>query len=431
MASVIFQLRDRKSTKETPIMMLFNFGYYEIEKNTGKKKYKFLKVATGEKVNPKYWNDKKYRVKGSKEFPLYYDINKRLDSIETKIKQIHNSFKEDRVKVTPSILKKEFEKWLKGDTDKVTLFQFVEKFIEDTKSGKRTYRGKKLSPNMSSSYIGTLKHLKGYTESRNVSLDFEGITLDFYYDFIDYLYKNTKISSPNGLYTHIKNIKLFMGESHILKLHQNLDFKNKNFTKPAVECDEIYLTDEEIDKIYNLDLSNNKKLEISRDFFIVGCKIALRKSDFTQIRKENYVEIDGTKCLKMRQKKTDNMVVIPLSPLVIGIFEKYDFNLIYPYSNSSINTHLKVIGKMAGIDQEIQKREFVKGKPVNKVYKKYELITSHSGRRSACTNLYKKGVPTQTIMLLSGHTNEATLRKYIRVDEKDHLNILLKAGIAD
>jgi integrase len=51
---------------------------------------------------------------------------------------------------------------------------------------------------------------------------------------------------------------------------------------------------------------------------------------------------------------------------------------------------------------------------------KYDLITSHTGRRSFCTNMYKRGLPTLMIMSISGHKTEKSFLKYIKVRQEEH-----------
>ena len=45
---------------------------------------------------------------------------------------------------------------------------------------------------------------------------------------------------------------------------------------------------------------------------------------------------------------------------------------------------------------------------------KYELMSSHTGRRSFCTNFYNEGVAIAAIMSISGHQTEKEFRKYIK-----------------
>ncbi len=47
---------------------------------------------------------------------------------------------------------------------------------------------------------------------------------------------------------------------------------------------------------------------------------------------------------------------------------------------------------------------------------KWELVSSHTGRRSGITNLYKTGLlDSREIMSISGHKSEAVYKEYIKI----------------
>ena len=85
---------------------------------------------------------------------------------------------------------------------------------------------------------------------------------------------------------------------------------------------------------------------------------------------------------------------------------------------NDFNKLIKGIAKEAGIVEEIiitQKRGVER---IDTTYKKYDLIASHTCRRSFCTNEYLKSTPTLFIMKISGHRTERNFLKYIKVDEQ-------------
>ena len=55
---------------------------------------------------------------------------------------------------------------------------------------------------------------------------------------------------------------------------------------------------------------------------------------------------------------------------------------------------------------------------------KYQLVSSHTARRSFATNAYKSGVPTIAIMKITGHTKESTFLKYIKVSAQENADML-------
>ncbi len=110
-----------------------------------------------------------------------------------------------------------------------------------------------------------------------------------------------------------------MGEAVDLKLTANLEFKHDKFTISEVATDAVYLSENELAKLYSFDFSNYKKLDQVRDLFIFGCYVELRFSDYSTIKKENIVNIDGDLFIKVITEKTEELVIIPCNPIVLEI----------------------------------------------------------------------------------------------------------------
>ncbi|KPK87356.1 MAG: hypothetical protein AMS27_02670 [Bacteroides sp. SM23_62_1] len=85
---------------------------------------------------------------------------------------------------------------------------------------------------------------------------------------------------------------------------------------------------------------------------------------------------------------------------------------------NDFNKLIKDIAKEARIDEEIIITQKRGAERIDKTFKKFELIASHTCRRSFCTNEYLKGTPALFIMKISGHRTERNFLKYIKVDEQ-------------
>lgn len=187
------------------------------------------------------------------------------------------------------------------------------------------------------------------------------------------------------------------------------------------EVDSIYLTVEELDAMRALDLSKKIGLEKVRDLFIIGCYTGLRFSDLKAIQKENIITSQGVKILKIKTQKTTKLVEVPINPIVEEILAKYGGVPPKVISNQRTNDHLKIIGKSSGINQEYPLTTFREGKQRHVEHKlKYELITTHTARRSFATNSYKAGVSTIDIMRITGHRTEEQFMKYLRLSNEEH-----------
>lgn len=98
--------------------------------------------------------------------------------------------------------------------------------------------------------------------------------------------------------------------------------------------------------------------------------------------------------------------------LIISKFKSFNFTQRVKY--------IKKICKEAKINEIVEGSKLDKDlmRKVKKDYKKWELITSHIGRRSFATNFYGK-IPTPLIMSATGHTTEKSFLNYIGKSHTD------------
>ncbi len=108
---------------------------------------------------------------------------------------------------------------------------------------------------------------------------------------------------------------------------------------------------------------------------------------------------------------------IPIHPIVQEILDKRKGELPKKMPNQHINYALKEIGKIAGLDEQVEKRSTKGGQSKTETFKKYELICTHTGRRSFCTNAYRAGVVAQDIMTISSHKTERSFMLYLKLGE--------------
>lgn len=371
-------------------------------------------MSTGEKVLPTDWDSIQHRAKGKQ----YSDLNFWLDKIDNDAKTIFRNFNVENIvpnaQMVQEILKRKIDNTpepAKPIEIKLTFVKFIEQYIEETKAVRKHETIK--------AYKTTLNHLLNYSRLYDKKVDFENIDLDFYYGFTDYISKDLG-NAKNTVAKHIKTIKSFLNEATDRGLNQNLSFRTKSFKKVTEQVDKIYLTIDEIQKIYQLDLSKTKTKEFVRDLFVISCYTGLRYSDLIRIRKEDL----GKGKLNMRTTKTDQKVVIPIAPIVDTILKKYNYTLPKEISNQKMNQILKEIGEMAELNEDVVITKTEGGRRIQKTFKKYELISAHCGRRSFATNAYKSGMHSISIMKITGHTSEKTFLGYIRISQEENAELL-------
>lgn len=405
MSKARFKLKEPNSKSETLIYLQF---YYQ---------YKEFKYSTGEKIHPKFWNKELQRVKNTKNFPEYPEFNARLDKIENAINNAFRILLNDNIQPNNNLLRKEFEIQLsEGILRKRTdsLFEFIEQFINENINVKKQ--------STVCVYKSTFKHIQNYSKSINQNIDFNFIDLSFYNNFTKYLSQDLKMSN-NTIGKHIKTLKTFLNEATERGLNQNLDYKKRKFKTLKEDSDKVYLSMNELKIIGDLDLSKKQNLERVRDLFLLGCFTGLRFSDFSQIKKEN---IDNEKSIiKITTQKTKEKVTIPIHPLVKNILAKYNNTLPKALTNQNMNKCLKEIAELARIDKPIECTITKAGILQKNTFPKYELITTHTARRSFATNLYLADVPSISIMKITGHRTEKSFLKYIKVTQEQNADKLL------
>ena len=104
-------------------------------------------------------------------------------------------------------------------------------------------------------------------------------------------------------------------------------FDNTAFRGFSSKSFSVYLTESELDKIYNIDLSKQPELDIVRDAFCVLCETALRISDYPKADQNIKTDEDGTKLLCITQQKTGKSIIIPVSVRLQEILKKYNGSL--------------------------------------------------------------------------------------------------------
>ncbi len=377
-----------------------------------------LFYSFGQMCKPIDWDKGKQRVKkkdattGDGKFAL----NDLLDNLQRICEKTYNESLKDGIPAA-EVLKKAMEDFINQnhyDASKPTLFTLAQRFID----GEIKVKGKDKSPGSLSNYHAVTQHLKAYEKYSKNPLNFESITLDFFYKYVTFLgtLKNQKKEpiSPNTIAKDIRIIKVFMGEAVDLGYTTNMAFKHKKFTYSEVETEEVYLNEKELHKLYKFKIENNK-LEQVRDLFIFGAWVGLRFSDFSAIKPENIVNEDGELFIKMITQKTQEPVIIPTNPVIMEIFEKYSHNLNKlpkTLSNQKFNDYIKEACKLAGMTEKGR----LSTKPEMMLY---EAIASHTARRSFATNIYLQGFPTLDLMKITGHRTEKAFMKYIRVSKLD------------
>ncbi|WP_321519507.1 phage integrase SAM-like domain-containing protein [uncultured Bacteroides sp.] len=416
MATIKFYLKRPKSDKPTAIYFLMNYGAYTIQSN-GNKKYLPLKYYTNETILPEKWDFETGlpiapTAKNKRTNAIEYkEMKTVLEKVESTAKDVLRRLENDGIQPTNDILTKELDMLLKGykdvalESNRKDLLSFISSYIDKSEHKPNTLKG----------YKQTKRELDAFAKLKGKRIFFNDVDLDFYMDFVEFL--TDKTYAPNTIGTRIKDLKMFMNESYERGLHTNLDFKKKRFSKPREDTFSIYLTLEELDMIYKKDFSNNKKLEKVRDLFLIGCYTGLRFSDLSRLTSDN---IGEDRTITMKTIKTGANVVIPVHSVVLQILSKYNNELPKVPSNQKFNEYIKDVAEASEIKEEILISKTKGSLNYEEPMPKYKLVTSHTARRSFATNAYLSGVPSISIMKITGHKTEAAFMRYIKISAKEN-----------
>ena len=334
--------------------------------------------------------------------------------------------------------------------NRMTLMKFIDKYIEEVSNGGRqTVNGTNYSPNTVKSIKQALTQFRNFCKWSNKEYDFDDIDMQFYYDFTAYLKKELKdrkgnvikkAYNVNSVGKCIKELKVVMYTAESEGHHKNDVWKDKRFKGTRIDVDSIYLTKDDLAAIQAADLSKyDKGHEWARDIFMAGVWTAQRVSDYNNISKDQIethtkrwiedvpdpehpgqtkpeIRTREIMFINIRQQKTGAKVSIPVSSELRTILEKYDFQLPH-LEDQVINRYLKDICKCAGLTEDVEIVETTGGNPVRVRKPKYELVHTHTARRTGATLMYLSGMDVYDIIKITGHTSPVMLRKYIKADK--------------
>ena len=240
-------------------------------------------------------------------------------------------------------------------------------------------------------------------------------------------YAKEKKYAENTAQRHLNFIKTICFHARYMGVstHHQLD----KLSLPKKDVTHIYLTPRELQLIKESYLPHNY-LENARDWLLISCYTGQRVSDFLTFDKKMIKENGEIRLLEFRQQKTKKLMAIPILKEVEEILEKRNGEFPRKISSQKYNDYIKIVCKHAGLNMRCTGKKRVciapKGrKPLKTDYRdvlgefeKWELVTSHIGRRSFATNFYGK-VPTSHLRSITGHSSEAMFLNYIKKGRRE------------
>ena len=377
--------------------------YYSITFSSSRIRKKVKTV----KVDPKHWDEKNQRIKSqnkSENYNYYIEYNKILDDFEQKVKTIFRSYLlKEEIPTKADFLTKLSSNEISLVKDFTTSF---DEFISTSKNSKaeRTIKG----------YITARNYLKSFEEETGFQLKFDAINHQFFEAFRDYSFEIKKIKN-NYFARLITTLKTFMRWSLDREYHKNDAFNKMKASERNIEV--IYLTTDELKRLYEYDFSEDLKLDRVRDVYCFGCFTGLRYSDISSLKSIN-VEEEQLKLNIQKSKTIDH--IVPLNKFSKEILEKYKGSINEPLpiiSSQKFNKYIKICAQRASINKLTSITRYRGQEKVVIEIPKYKLISSHTARKTFISNSLILGMNEMAVRNISNHKTEKSFMKYVKIAE--------------
>lgn len=408
--NIIFTLESRKKdnkiiTENLPIRMRVNYGGQRID------------FTTGYRIDSEKWNDAEKRVKKNCTNRLQQsasEINGYLDKLSSELQTVFKEFEVLEILPTTTQLKDAFNKKLDKESknlkDDIFLYLFDE-FIQECGS----------QNNWSEATIKKFITLKNHLKSYDENMTFQSLDENKLNDFAYFLLNKQELRNST-IEKHIKYFKWFLRWATKKGYNKNSAFQSYKPKLKIIAKKVIFLNWDELNQLREFEIPKSKNyLEKVRDVFLFQCFTGLRHSDVYNLKwtdiKDTYFEITTI--------KTMDSLKIDLNTYSREILEKYkDCHLkenkaLPVMSNQKMNDYLKELGELAGLNETIRETYYKGNQRIDEIMPKYNLLSSHAGRRTFICISLSLGIPAHTVMKWTGHKDYKAMRPYIDVSDKD------------
>lgn len=384
---------------------------------------KRIKISTKQRIHPTLWDPKKQFITKSDRLIHKYaekegDVREQVLLVKKHLNELCNEV--HRYSMVCQLQNKPLQLYElrerlydlldKRNTSAVnrnSIVAYLQNYIDQLKNGDRK------KPNMTKYSIGTVKNYKNllqalerYENDRVCQLTWDSVDRIFYGNFLDWHLENG--CSQNYTGKHLKDFKALMKIAYEEGVHTNTEYTKRYFIVPYKKQKKIPLSLSEVNQIENLDTSDEPKLSLPKDIFLLGCYLGLRVSDIKRISSKNIQRYNKRHVLVMTTQKTGKEVKIPINTKAEKILAKYDFKCPC-FCEQVVNRHLKLIGKKIGLSPLRAKK-----------------LTIHISRHTFAKLSYDLGIPPMHIMSVTGHTSERHFLQYINVQPEEAVREFVK-----
>jgi site-specific recombinase XerD len=397
-----FFLKEPKATGPTLI-------YFHITLPDGK-----IKRSIQKKIIPADWDLTHQRASGSAK-PAR-EINQVIDAIITTIPGVKSECRRNGRVISCADVHAALDVILqdtraeKGKEAVKDMFQDFEEIIAGMRDGSILTPGKhkkKYTPATIKNYeTRTLPKLQEFYKARKEQAVWSGVNIELYEDFISWCHE--KDLSNNSIGVYIKCWKRAGKIAFKKGWHANAVFNDEDFMILKEETPDIYLDESKIERLYKQEVTI-EHYDIARDWFVLDCYLGLRISDLKRVTDADF----AGKHFEFVNQKTGAHVVIPIHPFVKAIIKKWK-GLPPAISDQKLNLYIKEVAKLAKLNDKFIYTITKGGKLQSHTYEEWEMVSSHTCRRSIITNLLKMGIAHARVMKIVGIKRYETLQRYFK-----------------
>lgn len=353
-------------------------------------------------------------------------INQKLSELKSNVLRAYNeSF------IQGTIINKEFVKNIISEcfnrpTKEISqvnsdVFVYYSDFANNwlkTKADQWKISAKQTMPKyLKKQYEDFLELFLDYEKMLDGKLVLKDLSIDDFYEFANYL--EGEGYNPSTIKRTLSRMKFFCARASEEGIKVSSAFTQRVFVDDdSSEIEGVYLNEEEIDRIFNLDLDHDFVLDNVRDNFLISCWSGLRISDFLYNLKTDNIK-DGF--ISIKTQKTKTFVKLPIHAHIKHVLDKRFSQLPKKMSATEYNKNLKVICQLAQIDNLVYGKVWnpTTKRKERKYLPKYAFCTSHIGRKSLCTNLAGK-VPKELIQNIFGWADSKMIDYYNQTTKTDY-----------
>jgi len=409
MATINYLYRSTKKQAPLELRLLFNLN---------KKPFVFG-AKTKIEVSAYYWK-KQHQLQRIKDVAILNQQNRiktELNKLASHVLTAFNRLSDTEVlNVTKVWLQQQIEKYYNLSGSKslkngipTDLVGYINFYLD--------YRKNEMSKSAREKNITARNKLIRFEKHQQKPILIKEVNDRFKTEFVNYCIDNNY--GKNTVQKDLSMIKTYCRHARYLGLevHPQMDVLrlDKEKTEP------IYLTFQELERIENVK-NLPEELQTARDWLLISCYLGQRVSDFMRFTSELIRYEEGKPLLEFTQKKTGKTMTIPVHKKVLEILQKRGGKFPEPQTENKYNLLIKKVCKIVRITEKIKGGKFIKTengyRKTSGLYPKYELVTSHIGRRSFATNFYGK-IPTNYLIYITGHSTEQLFLTYIGKSNKD------------